>query len=186
MFDELFSSGMLNLVYTIVVVVSFLYALVSLLGAEVGDALDFDLDVDADTGIDFISISPFSLAMFGTTFGLVGLITRLWLDMEPIPSVLWSAGLGLLIGALAQALFIYVLSPSRSSHFNLTDDAIGREAEVVTTIPDGGVGEIVFNNVSGRVKLGARATDGTAIPYGTVVVVKRVVGRIAFVQPVAE
>ena len=85
MFDELFSSGMLNLVYTIVVVVSFLYALVSLLGAEVGDALDFDLDVDADTGIDFISISPFS-GVFGTTFGLVGLITRLWLDMGLSPA----------------------------------------------------------------------------------------------------
>lgn len=186
MLDELFSSGMLNLVYTVIVVISFLYALLSLLGAEVGDALDFDLDVDTDTGMDFASISPFSLAMFGTTFGLVGLITRLWLEMEAIPSVLWSAGLGLLIGGAAQALFIYVLSPSRSSHYNLTADAIGREAEVVTTIPDGGVGEIVFNNVSGRVKLGARATDGKAIPYGTVVTVKRVVGRMAFVHPAVE
>lgn len=186
MLDELFSSGMLNLVYTVIVVISFLYALISLLGAEVGDALDFDLGGDADTGMDFTSISPFSLAMFGTTFGLVGLITRLWLDMEAIPSVLWAAGLGLLIGGLAQALFIYVLSPSRSSHYNLTDDALGREAEVVTTIPAGGVGEIVFNNVSGRVKLGARATDGQAIPYGTVVIVKRVVGRVAFVHPAVE
>jgi hypothetical protein len=186
MLDELFASGTLNLVYAGIVVISFLYALVSLLGAEVGDALDFDLDVDTDTGVDFTSISPFSLAMFGTTFGLVGLITRLWLDMNAIPSILWSAGLGLVIGGLAQALFIYVLSPSRSSHFNLTDDAIGREAEVITTIPAGGVGEIAFNNVSGRVKLGARAADGQAIPYGTVVVVRRIVGRVAFVHPSAE
>lgn len=186
MLDELFASGTLNLVYAGIVLLSFLYALVTLLGAEIGDAFDFGMDVDADTGIDFISISPFALAMFGTTFGLVGLITRLWLEMDPIPSIIWSALLGIVIGGVAQAFFIYVLSPSRSSHFNLIADAIGREAEVITTIPAGGVGEIAFNNVSGRVKLGARATGDQAIPYGSIVVIKRVVGRVAFVNPVVE
>ncbi len=186
MLNELLNSGTLNLVYAGILLLSFLYALISLLGAEIGDAFDFGVDVDADTGIDFINISPFALAMFGTTFGLVGLITRLWLEMDPIPSVIWSAAVGLVFGALAQAFFIYVLSPSRSSHFNLSADAIGREAEVITTIPAGGVGEIAFNNVSGRVKLGARATDGQAIPFGSIVTIKRVVGRVAFVQSVAE
>ena len=50
-------------------------------------------DIDADTGIDFISISPFGLAMFGAAFGLTGLITRLWFDM--------SAGLSLVLATLA-------------------------------------------------------------------------------------
>jgi hypothetical protein len=186
MFDELFASGTLNLVYIGIVILSFLYALITLLGAEIGDAFDFGADVDADTGIDFINISPFALAMFGTTFGLVGLITRLWLEMDAVPSIIWSTILGALIGGAAQAFFIYVLSPSRSSHFNLTTDAIGREAEVITTIPAGGVGEIAFNNVSGRVKLGARAAGDKSIPYGSVVIVKRVVGRVAFVDPVVE
>jgi membrane protein implicated in regulation of membrane protease activity len=186
MLNELFASGTLNLVYIGIVLLSFLYALITLLGAEIGDAFDLGLDVDSDTGIDFINISPFAMAMFGTTFGLVGLITRLWFEMDAIPSIIWAAVLGLVIGGAAQAFFIYVLSPSRSSHYNLSADAIGREAEVITTIPAGGVGEIAFNNVSGRVKLGARATDNQAIPFGTVVIIKRVVGRVAFVHPVLE
>lgn len=181
MLEELFTSGTLNLVYAIIMGLSFLFALISLLGAEVGDALDFDLDTDTD--LDFVSISPFALAMFGATFGLVGLITRIWLEMEAIPSVLWATGLGLLFGGAGQAFFIYVLSPSKSSHYSLANDAIGREAEVITSIPDKGLGEIAYNNVSGRVKLGARSATGEPIAYGNIVVIKRIVGRVAFVQP---
>jgi hypothetical protein len=180
--DELFASGTLNLVYVAIVAISFIFALISLLGAEVGDALDFDLDVDGDTDFDFVNVSPFALATFGAAFGLVGLITRLWFDMAPIPSILWAAGLGALLGGLAQVLFIYVLSPSKSSHYSLQADAIGREAEVITTIPGKGLGEIAFNNVSGRVKLGARSVSGEEIPYGDVVIIKRIVGRVAFVK----
>lgn len=184
MLDEVITSGTLNLVYAGIVVFSFLFALVNLLGAEIGDALDFDLDVDGDTGVDFISVSPFALAMFGTAFGLVGLITRVWFEMEPIPSLLWAVGLGAVIGGAAQAVFIYVLSPTRSSHYRLRDDAIGREAEVITTIPAEGLGEIAFTNVSGRVKLGARSSTREPIAYGDLVIIEKIVGRVALVHPV--
>lgn len=184
MLEELFASGTLNLVYAGILLVSFFFALLSFIGAEIGEAFDFDFDVDGEGGIDFINISPFALAMFGATFGLAGLITRIWLDMDVTPSILWSAGLGLIIGALAQAFFLYVLSPSKSSHYRLQDDAIGREAEVIITIPSNGLGEVAFNNVSGRVKLGARSSSGKEIPSGDVVIIKRIVGRVAFVQRV--
>lgn len=184
MLEELFASGMLNLVYAGLVVISFVFSMLNLLGAEVGDALDFDFDLDGDTGIDFISVSPFAISIFGAVFGMVGLITRLWFDMEAMPSILWAGGVGTVFGGVAQLFFIYVLSPSRSSHYRLQEDAIGREAEVVTTIPTDGLGEIAFNNVSGRVKLGARSSSGKEIPYGKVVIIKQVVGRVAFVSPV--
>lgn len=186
MLEEIFASGTLNLVYAGIVVISFLFALLSLIGAELGEAMDMALDIDGDSGLDFINVSPFALAMFGTAFGMVGLITRVWYDMEPIPSLLWAVGLGVIIGGVAQGFFLYVLSPSRSSHYKLQNDAIGRDAEVITSIPDGGLGEIAFNNVSGRVKLAARSSSGEPIPYGEVVVVKRIVGRVAFVQRVEE
>ncbi len=186
MIQDIFASGTLNLVYAGIVIVSFLFALLSLLGAEVGEALDLGLDVDGDTGFDFINVSPFSLAMFGTAFGMVGLITRLWYEMAPIPSLLWALGIGFIFGVGAQAVFIYVLSPSRSSHFSLQSDAIGREAEVITTIPESGLGEVAYNNVSGRVRLAARSVEGQTIRNGQVVVIKRISGRVAFVQRVSE
>lgn len=183
MIDAFLASGTLNIIYVVVIGISFLFAMVSLLGAEMGDVLDFDIDADADGGIDFVNISPFALAMFGATFGLVGLITRLWLDMEAIPSVLWAAGLGLAIGGVAQGLFVYVLSPSKSSHFSLDSDAVGREAEVIITIPGNGRGQITFDNVSGRVTLGARSATGRQIRTGEVVTIDKIVGRLAVVSP---
>ena len=118
------------------------------------------------------------------TFGLVGLITVLWADMEPIPSILISAAAGLVVGGLAQALFLYVLSPSKSSHFSLEEDAIGREAQVTISIPGDGQGQISYNNVSGRVRLGARSATGERIANGQLVIIERIVGRAAVVRPV--
>jgi membrane protein implicated in regulation of membrane protease activity len=186
MLKEFLASGTLNLVYAGVVSVSFVFALITLLGAEFGDALDlgFDADVDADTGFDFISVSPFALAIFGAAFGMTGLITRLWLDMGAIPSILWAVAAGIAVGGLAQVFFIYVLSPSKSSHFSLVDDAVGREVEVIITVPGSGLGEVAYDNVSGRVKLGARSATGKQIKRGELVLIERVTGRVAMVRPV--
>lgn len=184
MLNEFLASGTLNLVFAGVVLVSFIFAVITLLGAEFGDALnlDFDVDADVDTGFDFISVSPFALAIFGATFGLTGLIARLWLEMDAVPSILWAVGVGILVGASAQAFFIYVLSPSRSSHFNLSDDAVGREVEVIISIPAGGLGQVAFDNVSGRVTLGARSNSGTEIRRGETVLIERITGRVAVVR----
>ncbi|RMD48267.1 MAG: hypothetical protein D6835_06535 [Candidatus Thermofonsia bacterium] len=182
MLQEFLSTSGLNLVYSAALLISFIFAVLSLIGAEVGDALDFDADFDTDGGVDFINISPFALAMFGAGFGITGLITRIWLDMTAVPSILWASGVGIVVGAAAQALFIYVLSPTKSSHFSLNDD-IGREAEVIITIPANGMGQIAYDNVSGRVTLGARSLSGKSIKSGQFVIIERVTGRVAFVRP---
>lgn len=186
MLQEFLASGTLNLIYAGLVLISFVFAVITLVGAEFGDALDFDVDVDADTGVDVASISPFALAMFGATFGLTGLITRIWFEMEAVPSILWSVGIGVVVGGLAQVLFIYVLSPSRSSHFSLADDAVGREVEVIVTIPDNGLGQIAYDNISGRVTLGARSAVGKEIKRGETVIIEKITGRVAFVRSAEE
>lgn len=188
MLQEFLASGTLNLIYAGLILISLIYAVIALVGAEFGDALDIDMDVDvdADTGMDIASISPFAMAMFGATFGLTGLITRIWLEMEAIPSVLWAVGVGIVIGGVAQVLFIYVLSPSRSSHFSLADDAIGRQVEVIITIPNSGLGQIAFDNISGRVTLGARSATGKQIKRGDSVTIEKITGRVAVVRPVED
>jgi len=187
MIQELLSSGTLNIVYALVLLISFLFALLSLIGVELSDAIDFDFEADPDGMFSFVSISPFALAMFGATFGLVGLLTRFWLEMDAIPSILWSTGLGLLFGAAGQAFFLLVLSPSKSSHFSLESDAVGRDAEVVISIPKDGQGRITYNNnVSGRVTLGARSADGKPIRTGQTVTIERIVGRVATVRPSSD
>ncbi|MEJ2746627.1 MAG: hypothetical protein P8183_01715 [Anaerolineae bacterium] len=184
MFQEFFASGALNLIYSILILISFIFAVITLVGAEAGNALDIhvDTDIDAHTGMDIASVSPFAMAMFGATFGLTGLITRIWFEMEAVPSILWSVGVGIVVGGLAQVIFIYVLSPSHSSHFSLADDAVGREVEVIVTIPNNGLGQIAYDNISGRVTLGARSVDGKEIRRGTAVKIEKITGRVAFVR----
>lgn len=186
MLEELFSSGALTLIYAVILLISFVFAVMSLVGADFGDALDVGLDADVDADMSFISLSPFVLAMFGAAFGLTGLITCLYLDMEPLPSILWSTAVGLIVGVLAQALFLYVLSPSKSSHYSLQDDAKGREAEVIITIPPDGVGTIAFDNISGRVTLGARSATNEEIQRGAFVTIERITGRVAVVRLISE
>jgi len=185
MFDDLSSWSALSCVYSIVAFISFIYAVLSLIGSEFGDVLDVDMDADADAGFDFANVSPFALAVFGATFGLVGMITSIWLEVDSIPSILISAGAGIVIGGAAQILFIFVLSPSKSSHFSL-QDAVGQEAQVSITIPEGGQGQVTFSNVSGRVNLGARSSTGERIASGEFVVIERISGRNAVVRPVDE
>ena len=181
---EILGFSALNCVYALVALVSFLFAVLSLIGTEFGDVLDVggDVDVDADAGGGFANVSPFALAVFGATFGLVGLITSVWAEMEPIPSILISTAAGVVVGGLAHVLFLYVLSPSKSSHFSLQEDALGREAEVIISIPAQGKGQIAYNNVSGRVTLGARSATGQMSPSGKTVRVLTVIGRSAVVQ----
>ena len=103
--------------------------------------------------------------------------------MEAIPSVLWATGVGIVFGGLAQVFFLYVLSPSKSSHYSLERDAVGREAEVTVAIPSDGLGRIAFTIVSGRTRLGARSGTGKEIQTGSLVVIKKIVGRVAIVEP---
>lgn len=183
MLEELATVGTLVIVYAIVLLISFVFAVLTLVGAEFGDALDVDIEADIDSGLNFVNISPFVLAMFGAAFGLTGLITRLYFEMGNLPSILWSTAVGLLVGFAAQALFVYVLSPSKSSHYSLNTDATGREAEVIITVPADGLGTIAFDNVSGRVTLGARSASGEEIRRGTFVIIERITGRVAVVRP---
>ncbi|MFQ5434701.1 MAG: NfeD family protein, partial [Anaerolineae bacterium] len=109
--------------------------------------------------------------------------TRLWLEMGQVPSIIWSTDVGVLVGGAAQAFFIYILSPTKSGHVNLAEDAMGREVEVITTIPGTGLGEISFDSTGGHVKLGARSAHGKQIKRGEVVIIERVTGRVAIVYP---
>lgn len=188
MLQDFFSSGALNLLYGLAVLASFVYAMLALFGAGVGDTLsiDFDADVDGDADVEFLSISPFALAMFGAAFGLSGLILRNAFSAGAATSLLGATVIGLIAGVLAQVLFLYVLAPSKSSHFTLADVAAGREAEVTVTIPAEGLGTIAFNTASGRVTLGARSAAGKQIAKGQAVFIEKVSGRVAVVRLASE
>ena len=192
MMQNFLNAGALNLIYAAAVFVSFIYAMMMLFGAGLGDVFDFDFDGDmdvdpgVDTDFDFLSISPFALAMFGAAFGLIGLITRIAFNMGAAASLFWATVFGLIVGTMAQLLFLYVFTPSKSSHYSLADVAVGRDAEVIITIPAEGLGTIAFDPVSGRVTLGARSATGKAVAKGQTVSIDKISGRVAVVRLAGE
>ncbi|MGB1251876.1 MAG: hypothetical protein ACPG8W_14750 [Candidatus Promineifilaceae bacterium] len=184
--QELLNLGPLNLVYFGILGISFIFALISLIGSEIGDALNFDADVDGGgDGVDFANVSPFSIAMFGAAFGLTGLVTRIVYEMPAINSVFWSAMIGLVIASGAQALLIYVLMPTTTSHVKLADDAIGRTVDVIISIPNKGKGTIAYDNKGGRVTLAAITNAGHQIQSGEAVIIEKIVGRVAHVRRIS-
>ncbi|HSH01662.1 MAG TPA: hypothetical protein VLL52_04025 [Anaerolineae bacterium] len=185
MMDDLIATGTLNVAYAGMLMLSIVFTLISLLGVGAGEALDFDMEIDTDGSFDFISVSPFALALFFATFGAMGLVTRLGLGMEAVQSLVVATVAALAVGIMGQAFFVYILSPTVSSNFTL-EDLVGREAEVVTTIPADGRGEIGINNASGRLKLAARSTDHESIAVSSIVVIERLSGRLAIVSPVED
>jgi len=182
------SLGLLNFVYLVLVGIGFLYALLSLLGHSIGELDLPDLDVDAgdvpsfDHGeVGLPSISPMSIASFVTAFGAFGLVSSQLFEAPPGISLLFAAGGGLGVGVIVQLIFIYVFSPQTSS-LRTHKDVIGSTAEVITSIPDGGVGQIALVARGSRVTYSARTNSGQIFKQGEIVRVVEIIGSIAFVE----
>ena len=188
MSEFLQSLGVLNLVYLTLLVIGFIYALLSLLGQGIGE-LDIDLGLDGgdvpsfDQGeIGLASISPMSIASFVTAFGAFGIISSQLFGASTVVSLLTAVGGGLVVGIIAQLIFIYVFSPQISSTRTKLD-IIGTSAEVITPIPEDGVGQIALVSRGSRVTYSARTKSGHSFKQGDLVRVVELVGSIAFVEP---
>jgi membrane protein implicated in regulation of membrane protease activity len=180
---------LLNLIYLIFVGIGFIYALLILFGQGIGELDLPDVDIDAgdvpsfDHGeIGLPSISPMSIASFVTAFGAFGIISSQLFGASTMVSLLAAVGGGLVVGIIAQLIFIYVFSPQISSTRTKLD-IIGTTAEVITPIPENGVGQIALVSRGSRVTYSARTKSGQSFKQGDLVRVVELVGSIAFVEP---
>ena len=181
------SLGLLNLIYLVLLSIGFIYALLILVGQGVGEIGLPDIDTGDIPSFDhgevgLPSISPMSIASFVTAFGAFGLVSALMFEASAGTSLIFAVGGGLGVGVIAQLLFIYVFSPQTSS-LRTQQDVIGSTAEVITAIPDGGIGQIALVARGSRATYSARTKPGQTLKQGDVVRVVELVGSIAFVEP---
>jgi hypothetical protein len=128
------------------------------------------------------SLSPITVASFVTAFGAFGLIALGLFDSTSRGSLVWAGLGGFVIALIAHFAFGYFLiAPQGSSEVRLQDFP-GMQAEVITPIPAGSVGEIAFVSQGGRVTYTAQSSNGEVIPRGATVVVEKVIGGIAMVH----
>jgi hypothetical protein len=88
-------------------------------------------------------------------------------------------------GAMGAAIFYgivkFMYGSQSNSVFSL-EDLVGYEAEVITSVPAKGLGEIAYTVKGVRGTLSARSLEGTEIRRGAVVIIREIAGNAAVVQ----
>jgi hypothetical protein len=174
----------IGIVYVGLLLVGIVYAVVSGALGWISD-LGGDIHVDASGHLDAGHAHPVSgtvVATFITGFGAGGIVAHYVLRWTLVPGLALAAGAGLVLAAAAFATLELIFSQTQAGSEFQTQGLSEREAEVITTIPASGAGEIAYLVKGQRETLSARATDGAAIPRGQIVVIERVTGSIAHVR----
>ena len=168
---------MLTLTYIALAVAGCGFVLVALALGQM-----FDGDAGADAGFHFPLLSPSGLATLCGAIGAFGLIATFGFGLSDWASVLMAVPLGLVFSYAATYAAWKVLVGSSTTSTIAAADLVGREAEVITPIPAGGVGEAAALVNGQRFASPAREVDGIEVPRGAVVSVVRMAGATLYVK----
>lgn len=147
-----------------------------------GQAFDVDEAGAADGAFHFPLFSPLTLATFCGAIGAIGLVATFGLHL--------SGALSVAVAMLGAAVFTYVvtyaawrvLMSSTGTQTVREVDLVGATAEVLTPIPQDGLGEVAALVRGQRHTAPARSVDGSPVPRGAIVSVVRVAGATLIVQ----
>jgi membrane-bound ClpP family serine protease len=175
----------LGMFYISLLVIGFVYALVSGVLGWFADLGDGDVHVDASGHLDAGHPHPISgttIATFITGFGGGGVVAHYALRWPVLGSLGTAVASGLVVAAAAFAVLELIFSQTQAGSEFSVEETVGREAEVITPIPEGGVGEVAYITRGQREQGAARSADGSAIAKGSLVVIDKVLGPTLYVR----
>ncbi|HTY87422.1 MAG TPA: NfeD family protein [Candidatus Acidoferrum sp.] len=180
------------LIYGICLVVGLTFTIISVLAGHffgghgdhvLGSGGHAEAGADASDQPGMSIFSPTIMASFVTAFGAFGLI---FTQFPRTSSAAISAPLSLLGGAaVAGTLLVflrYVFSHTQSSSESRVAALTGTVANVITPIPENGVGEIAYVVGGTRYTAPAREESGKPVSNGAAVKIIRIVGNQFYVQ----
>lgn len=170
---------MLTLTYVALAVAGCGYVVMALV---LGQAFDVEDAGAGDGGFHFPLFSPLSLATFCGAIGALGLVATFGLHMSRTASVA--------VALLGATVFTYVVTyaawrvlvSSTGTQTVRELDLVGATAEVLTPIPQDGLGEVAALVRGQRHTAPARTADGSPVSRGLIVSVVRVTGSTLIVQ----
>lgn len=164
------------------VVYSIFYAIFGSHGVE-GHGGDIHVDThSADTHEGPSIFSPVVLASALSAFGGAGLVGDKGFGFGTIFTLLFALSISLCIGTAVFYGVVKVLYNSQSDSNFSEEDLRDIEAEVIIPIPEKGLGEIAFVAGGTRTTMPAHSTENTAIDNGTVVMIRNIENKIAYVS----
>ncbi len=179
------------IIYGICLVTGLIFTVVSVLfghffghsGHVAGSGGNVEAGADSSDAPGMSVFSPTIMASFITAFGGFGLI---FTQFPATSSAAISAPLSLLGGsAVAGVLFAFFRSIFRHTQGSSESHVarlIGVEANVITPIPENGVGEIAYVVGDTRYTAPARSESGVGVASGRMVKITRIVGTQFYVQ----
>ncbi|MBI4169606.1 MAG: NfeD family protein [Acidobacteria bacterium] len=175
----------IGIIYIGLLAIGVIYALVSGALGWLGDLVGGDIHVDASGHLDaghFHPISGTTVATFITGFGGGGIVGHYLLRWTLMPGLALATATGLLLAAAAFGVLELIFKQTQAGAEYAVGEVVGREAEVITAIPEQGTGEVAYIARGQREKAPARSADGGAIPRGRPVVIERVMGQTFYVR----
>ena len=181
------------IVYGICLVAGLIFTLISVMAGHffghgdhvAGSGGHVEAGADASDAPGISIFSPTIIASFITAFGGFGLIFS---QFPKTSNAAFSAPLSLLGGlAVAGVLLVFLRSVFRhtqSSSESHVAQLVGAEANVITPIPENGVGEIAYVVGGTRYSAPARGENGVAVANGKTVKITRIVGTQFYVTSV--
>lgn len=153
-------------------------------GGDIGSHGHADVGFDAGDGMPgFSPLSPTVVASFITAFGGFGMIFH-QIDATDHPLVSSSlstlCGFGVATGVFY--LFRTIFIKTQASSESRVGQLVGKQAVIITPIPENGVGEIAYVVGQTRYTAPAREEGGVAVANGRAVTITRVVGSQFFVK----
>ncbi len=187
-----------GLIYFCLLGLGVLYALMTGVFGWLSDMIGGGADVHVDIGghdvaghLDSVDashahpISGTTAATFVTGFGGGGVIAHYLLGYSTVPGLFVATGSGLALAFAAYLALDWLFKQTQGGSEYNVDEATGREAEVITAIPAGGIGEIAYQVRGRRENCSARAVDGAEIPKGRIVMIEKTLGNTFYVRPLA-
>jgi hypothetical protein len=175
----------IGLFYVVLLALGLLYAVVSGALGWLSDLGDADVQIDAGGHFEAAHPHPISgttLATFVTGFGAGGVLGHYALDWALVGSLGLAVGCGLVAAAAAFGMLELIFRQTQAGSEFAVGELAGREAEVITSIPAGGAGEVAYLVRGQREQGAARSADGSAIAKGRLVTIERVAGSTVYVR----
>ena len=191
----------LSAVYVFCLVSGLAYVLITALLGEIGGGDDFDIgddfdlggqdfdpnvDIDASGGTHLGPFSPMIIAVFLAFFGGTGFILIKAVPPLGFLTLIPSSGSGVVVAGVSLYAFNKFFHKVEGSSEPRVSRLLGLAAEVITTIPEGGAGEISYVARGTRFHGPSRSLKGQEIKNGTKVVIERMEGPCFIVDLHAE
>jgi hypothetical protein len=176
----------IGLLYVTFLAIGVTYALIA--GAmgwfsDLGDGGDIHVDASGhfDTGHPH-PLSGTVIATFITGFGGGGVIAHYLLQWRLVAGLGAATLAGLGLAAAAFAILEVIFSQTQAGAEFAMEEVAGRDAEVITAIPENGAGEVAYQVRGQREVSPARSVSGHGIAKGRLVSIERVAGNAVFVR----